>query len=136
MKKIGTYILGAAALALSAVAFTACQDDIDAPQMEVPSAKSTPNTTIAQLKEMYWADQDNYAETIGDKDDPSKRIVIHGRVVSSDEQSNVFKSLVIQDETGALAFSINSYNLYPQLPYGAGYSDGRHGYVHTQIKRL
>ena len=112
MKKIGTYILGAAALALSAVAFTACQDDIDAPRMEVPSAKSTPNTTIAQLKEMYWADQDNYAETIGDKDDPSKRIVIHGRVVSSDEQSNVFKSLVIQDETGALAFSINSYNLY------------------------
>lgn len=112
MKKIGTYILGAAALAMSAVAFTACQDDIDAPAMEVPKATSTPNTTIAELKEMFWSDEDNYAATIADADDASRRFVIHGRVISSDEQSNVFKSLVIQDETGALAFSVNSYNLY------------------------
>ena len=116
--KLRQYIAGFAALAALTVGFSACQDDIDAPAMEVPVAKSTPNTTIADLKARYWQETDNYASTIGDPEKPEERTVIHGRVVSSDEASNVFKNLVIQDETGALAFSINSYNLY--LNYRVG----------------
>ncbi len=116
--KLRQYIAGFAALAALTVGFSACQDDIDAPAMEVPVAKSTPNTTIAELKARYWQETDNYAMTIGDPEKPEERTVIHGRVVSSDEASNVFKNLVIQDETGALAFSINSYNLY--LNYRVG----------------
>ena len=118
MKTVRQYIAGFAAIAALTVGFSACQDDIDAPAMEVPVAKSTPNTTIAELKARYWQDTDNYADTIGKNDEASVRTVIHGRVISSDEASNVFKSLVIQDETGALAFSINSYNLY--LNYRVG----------------
>ena len=116
--KLRQYIAGFAALAALTSVTTACQDDIDAPAMEAPVAKSTPNTTIAELKARYWQDADNYAATIGNADNPEERTVIHGRVVSSDEASNVFKSLVIQDETAALAFSINSYNLY--LNYRVG----------------
>jgi len=116
--KLRQYIAGFAALTALTVGFSACQDDIDAPAMEVPVAKSTPNTTIAELKARYWQDTDNYAETIGDAEKPEERTVIHGRIISSDEASNVFKNLVIQDETGALAFSINSYNLY--LNYRVG----------------
>lgn len=116
--KLRQYIAGLAALAALTVGFSACQDDVDAPAMEVPVAKSTPNTTIAELKARYWQETDNYASTIGDAEKPEERTVIHGRVVSSDEASNVFKNLVIQDETGALAFSINSYNLY--LNYRVG----------------
>ena len=116
--KLRQYIAGFAALAALTSVTTACQDDIDAPAMEVPVAKSTPNTTIAELKARYWQEADNYAATIGNADNPEERTVIHGRVVSSDEASNVFKSLVIQDETAALAFSINSYNLY--LNYRVG----------------
>lgn len=118
MNRITKYIVCALALTGVTALGTSCQDNIDAPAMEVPVAASTPNTTIAQLKAQYWQDTDNYAATIGDETDPSKRTVIHGRVISSDEASNVFKSLVIQDETGALAFSINSYNLY--LNYRVG----------------
>ena len=117
MKKYIKFFAAAAAL-MAGVTFSACQDDVDAPKMEVPVAKSTPNTTIAELKELFWDDATNYAVQIKDEDDPTHRYVIAGRVISSDEESNVFKSLVIQDETAALAFSINSYNLY--LNYRVG----------------
>ena len=39
-------------------------------------------------------------------------VIIHGWVTSSDEESNFYKNLVIQDETAAITMSINSYNLY------------------------
>ena len=106
------YIAALAATASLSTGFTACQDDFDAPASDAPVASKTPNTTIAQLKETYWQEADNYADTI------RETTIISGRVISSDEASNVFKSLVIQDETGALAFSINSYNLY--LNYRVG----------------
>ncbi|MDE6120759.1 MAG: hypothetical protein K2F63_03115, partial [Muribaculaceae bacterium] len=95
-----------------------CQDDFDNIVTEEPKAASTPNTSIAELKEMFWNDATNYAVKIQDEADPSRRIVIAGRVISSDECGNVFKSLVIQDETAALAMSVNSYNLY--LNYRVG----------------
>ena len=101
-----------------AAALTACQDDIDAPGVNVPVPNVEPNTTILELKETFWDEATNYAKTIEDPDDPSHRYVIHGRVISSDEEGNVFKSLVIQDETAAMAFSIDSYNLY--LKYRVG----------------
>ncbi|MDE6207129.1 MAG: choice-of-anchor J domain-containing protein [Muribaculaceae bacterium] len=110
--KIATYIKTLGAAALLAGTFAACQDDVDAPGVDFPQATSTPNTTIAELKELFWSDETNYADTIRDKEDPAHRYVIHGRVISSDEQSNVFKSLIIQDETAAMAFSIDAYNLY------------------------
>lgn len=117
MKNKFKYFAAAAAL-IAGAAFSACQDDVDAPVVNVPVAKSTPNTTIAELKEIFWDDATNYAVKINNEQDPSMRYVISGRVISSDEQGNVFKSLVIQDETAALAFSINSYNLY--LNYRVG----------------
>ncbi|MCH5326857.1 MAG: hypothetical protein J1E29_06615, partial [Duncaniella sp.] len=66
--------------------------------------------TIADLKEAYWSDADNYYQTIGSgKDD--KHILIKGRVISSDASGNIYKSLVIQDETAALAMSINQNSM-------------------------
>lgn len=110
MKKIKTYIYALAACAIAAVAAPACQDDIDAPSDRVPEAADTPNTTIAELKARYWNDDTNYADTIREHD--GKPVIISGRVISSDENGNIFKSLIIQDETAAMAFSIDSYNLY------------------------
>lgn len=107
-----TSIYGLAALGAASLAFTACQDDVDAPAIENPVASSTPNTTLAEFKEMFWQDDNNYCVHAINPTDPSQRIIIHGRVTTSDEQSNVFKFLVIQDETAALTFSIDSYNLY------------------------
>ncbi len=105
-------------MAAMTVGFTACQDDVDVPAVDVPKASVTPNMTILELKEEFWSDETNYAKTITDENDPGRRFIIHGRVISSDEAGNVFKSLIIQDETAAIAFSIDTYNLYLQYRVG------------------
>ncbi len=118
MKTFKNYIMGSAVLAALALGFSACQDDVDDPAFNIPKASVEPNTTILELKEKFWSDDTNYAKTIVDEEDPEHRYIIHGRVISSDEEGNVFKSLVIADETAALAFSIDQYNLY--LNYRVG----------------
>ena len=125
MKTVKSYIFGLAAALTLSTGFMACQDDFDAPNIEAPVAANKANITIAELKEMYWQDATNYAETVGAKEDGT-HYYISGRVISSDEQSNVFKFISLQDETGAINFSVNSYNLY--LNY-------RRGQAHRQICR-
>lgn len=117
MKSFKKTLVWFAGAVIALTGLTACQDDIDAPNIESPVAKDQPNTTILELKQAYWNDAVNYADTIGTREDGS-HYIISGRVVSSDEAGNVFKSLVIQDETAAIALSINSYNLY--LKYRRG----------------
>ena len=95
----------------------ACQDDVDAPKVDVPVASQQANISTLELKTLFWNDAVNYADTIMAREDGS-HYIIKGRVVSTDEESNIYKSLVIQDETAAMAFSINSYNLY--LTYRRG----------------
>ncbi len=102
MKKLKT-ILSVMLLGLAAVS---CNDNFDTPPMVAPVAQDKPNTTIAEFKAKYWQDAPNYIDTV--KED----LVIHGRVVSSDASGNIYKSLYIQDETGALTISINANSLY------------------------
>lgn len=120
MKLNKSYILSLAAAIAFGTALTGCQDVFDAPQVDAPVATLKPNMTILELKEKYWQDATNYIDTIGIENgvDDGNEYVIAGRVISSDEAGNIFKSLVIQDETAALALSINSYNLY--LNYRVG----------------
>lgn len=109
MKRL-KYIIGLTLLTTAAAGVTSCQDDIDAPGLEIPVASLEPNTTIKELKELYWQDLVNYTTEVGTRDDGS-HYIIAGRVVSSDEAGNVFKNLILQDATGAITFSIDSYNL-------------------------
>jgi hypothetical protein len=117
MKNIKSYIAWMVMAVASLGTFTACQDDIDAPADVAPVATLKANTTIAELKEAFWQDATNYIDTIGTKADGS-HYIISGRVTSSDEAGNCFKYIILQDETGSLSFSINSYNLY--LSYRRG----------------
>ena len=115
-----------AAMTVAALGFaatlTACQDDFDNKSVQAPEAVEKANISILDLKKMCWNDATNYIYGMEDKEDAplvplgtredGSHYIIAGRVISSDEQSNVFKSLVIQDETAAIALSVNSYNLY------------------------
>lgn len=106
-----------------AVAFVAmlglmsCQDDVDAPAISDPVATWTPNMTIEEFKTLYWDDATNYIDTVR-LNDAGEHIIIAGRVISSDASGNIYKSLVIQDETAALALSINANSLYTDLRVG------------------
>lgn len=102
-------LLGAALA--STAGLTGCKDDFDTPPVNVPVATMQPNTTLAQVKADLWDDATNYAVIVPQKTDGTDYIV-HGRVISSDASGNIYKSLVIQDETGALPFSINQNSLY------------------------
>lgn len=96
---------------------SSCQDDFDAPGMNIPEATLQPNTTIADLKATYWDDADNYIKELPLTSD-GQHMVIGGRVISSDASGNIYKSLVIQDATGALAMSINANSLYNEYRIG------------------
>ncbi len=117
MKTAKSYILGLAAAMTLTAGFSACQDDFDAPGIEIPVATKEANTTIAELKATFWQDATNYSDTVRTKEN-GDHYIIKGRVTSSDEDGNVFKFITIQDETGSMSFSVNSYNLY--LSYRRG----------------
>ncbi len=113
MRNLKTYL---SLLFLGAAALTSCQDDFDDPALETPSSdwlsdsETYSPVTIAELKTKYWQAGDNYYTTIGTADD-GKRLLLSGTVISSDASGNIYKSLVIQDETGALAMSINANSM-------------------------
>lgn len=118
MKSLKKYILGIAALSMG-VGITACQDDFDdnKPGLVVPEATITPNTTILEAKQTFWQNTVNYIDTIRTKEDGS-HYIIHGRVISSDRTGNIYKKLVIKDETAALAISVNSTGMYTKYAPG------------------
>ncbi len=124
--KLLRYIPLAGLLLSTAAVCVSCQDDFDdkIPAFEQPVASHQANMTILELKTQHWRegtnDTDlNYCDTIGFlPGTEDTHIYISGRVISSDEDGNIFKSLVIQDETAALAISINQYDLYLQYRVG------------------
>lgn len=127
----------------SVAVLSSCQDDYDAPGLDVPVAKLTPNTTLADFKlacaevesgEVMGLDEngkvvlrtpgsseeaiDGTEEAAGTPAPSYEPCIIHGRVVSSDVSGNIFKTLVIQDETSALNLSINEASMYTNYRVG------------------
>ncbi|MDE5660152.1 MAG: hypothetical protein K2I28_04575, partial [Muribaculaceae bacterium] len=103
--------VAAVAVVSGAAALTGCQDHFDDWDLASPVAENKANISILDFKKEFWQESDNYCIEIPARPDGS-HYIISGRVVSSDEQSNVFKSLYIQDETGVMPLSINQYSLY------------------------
>lgn len=98
--------------AVCAFGFTSCDDDPQLPPVIVPQATLKANTTILEVKKTYSVGSDvpNFIDTIGNLADGSHTI-IKGRVVGNDVSGNISKYVMIQDETAALCFSIDAYDL-------------------------
>ncbi len=112
MKTIKHIIAGAVAL----LALTACQNSYDEPALKDPQATLKANTSIAELKEAFG---DELAVEVPYKDEAKQTpYIIKGRVVSCDASGNIYRMLVVQDETAALALSINRGSLYTDFPLG------------------
>lgn len=116
-------ILPALTLLLASAAMVSCDDDFDYPPVIVPEATMEPNTTIAELKQMYW--DTNTAQTwsteIGKRTD-GQDIIIAGTIISSDEAGNIYKNLMVRDDDGeAITFSIDKGTLDDALYVGHKY---------------
>lgn len=99
----------------SAAMMTSCQADMDAPALVEPKATMEANTTISDFKTAF-ADQTVLCPM---KDAETQTpYIIHGRVISSDATGNIYKSIVIQDETAALALSVNQGSTYTDYRIG------------------
>lgn len=120
MRNFKTYL---SLLFAGAMTLTACQDDFDDPAMANPESTWLTDTgkyelrTISEIKAEYWEDADNYYASIGEADN-GKHLLVKGRVISSDASGNIYKSLVIEDATGALAMSINANSMNNQYRRG------------------
>ena len=113
--KFNIFSITGAALAGLAM-LTSCQTDYDAPDLIVPEATMQANTTIADLKTIL---ADKPSIQIPMKDEAtSTPYIIKGRVISSDASGNIFKSIVIQDETAAISFSVNAASMYTNYRVG------------------
>lgn len=98
--------------ALLASLLAACSEEPEMP----PVYQFTPNTTIRDLKQQYWSTDRNYIETVAlTNGEPT---VVKGRVISSDESGNIYKSIMIADETAALTIAVNTTDTYKNYPLG------------------
>lgn len=114
MKKIKALYVGMAIVA-AAASLTSCQAEMDTPALEEPKATMEANTTILDFKNAF-VDQTVPCPM---KDEASQTpYIIKGRVVSSDATGNIYKSIVLQDETAAIALSINQSSTYTDYRVG------------------
>ena len=114
MKKSLLYI--AMMMSVAGLGLTSCDGELERPPMLEPEATIKPNTTIAALKADVWQTDRNYVTEVGQRN--GRDVIIAGRVVSSDKAGNVFKNIVLQDETGALVVAVNAYDLYETYQQG------------------
>lgn len=118
MNKITRYLIGS--FFLLALLQGCDYNDYDNPPEEVGTDNITATHTIQQLKDMY---------TRGGTEVNSD-VIVKGRVISSDKEGNIYKALMIQDETGGIEIKINSSGLYNY------YRPGRVVYLHANSLKL
>ncbi len=111
------YILGSVILGILITSwFTGCIDfSYDEIAPRVDSTKLEANTTIAELKAIYPGKLLKLTDTsLYQKDS----ILIEGVVTTDDKSGNFYKSIVIQDNTGAIEVKINKTTLYNDYKLG------------------
>ncbi|QKG80741.1 DUF5689 domain-containing protein [Tenuifilum thalassicum] len=115
MKKI-SIILSILLLGGIALLSPSCVDfSFDPVAPRVDSTNLTANTSIAELKAMYPGELYQLDETTFFERDS---IIIEGVVISDDKEGNFYKSLFIQDETGAIELKLNKTTLYNEYKRG------------------
>ena len=104
-------------LAISLFTATSCMNEFDVPTFNQPPFGNNnigeANTTIAELKTKFASTiSNNQYQQLTDS------IIIEGVVVANDESGNVYKQIIINDETGAFVIGINDVGLYAAMPIG------------------
>lgn len=107
-----------AAAALFSTLLAGCQAEMETPDLKVPAATWERTVTIAELKDAFYNSADNYATLVGDKDENGTHYVIKARISSSDASGNIYQTLYLQDETGAIPVSVRMNSYYTTYRLG------------------
>jgi len=84
-----------------------CNKKLDVPPVEIPKFNLPEGATIISIKQL------NARHTaLGALDSINDDVYVTGKVVSSDETGNIYKSLYIQDTSGGLLISLDATSLY------------------------
>lgn len=106
MNKIFKFVLFVA----SALSFTGCYNDFDEPaQSKVWTKEDFANEkliSIKDFKKLFYNEYGNSATSLGKSLEITDDYVISGKVISSDQAGNVYKSVYIYDETSKSAIEL------------------------------
>ncbi|MDL2308360.1 DUF5689 domain-containing protein [Bacteroidales bacterium OttesenSCG-928-C03] len=101
-------------IAIATLLLSSCNQKWDEPTFVAPKYNGKKAThSIAQIKEMHTIGSNQLDSLKSNKD-----IIVDAWVVSSDRGGNIYKTLYVQDETGALAIPINKTGLFNDFPVG------------------
>lgn len=107
------------ALILLACTLTGCYEKFDspAPQKTYSDADFSNIVPINTVKQIFYdaVGADAYTGRVEITED----YVIKGKVISSDAQGNVYRTLYLQDETGAIEVKVGKTGLYNEYKPGA-----------------
>ncbi len=107
MKNI-KFLIPVLLMAISSAFLTSCvKGEFDEPPINIPKVEFKATTTIQEFRESYTA-----LKEITDS------VVITGIVTANDESGNLYKKMIIQDETGALELAIDQTNLANEYKVG------------------
>ncbi len=105
---------------IAGVVVTSCvKDDFDQPEIPNPcDVKSglVPNITVEGIADLFANLEAVQGSSV--KMFPDSNLVLEATVVSSDESGNIYKSLYLEDATGAVVLSIEGTNLFNDYPVG------------------
>lgn len=114
--KLTKYLLPVALATLMASCDT-CEMEPVLPPVQAPTDTREANMTILEFKQQYWSAESSTMKQVGFTADGDS-IYLRGRVISSDVTGNLYKQLVIRDETAAVSFSLNLNDICRTYPYG------------------
>lgn len=116
MKKLRYTIAGAIAAIALVLAMPSCVDfSYDDIQPRIDSTTLAANTTIAELKGIYPGELYKITSTTFAGRDS---VLIEGRIISSDKEGNIYKSLFIDDGTAGIEIKLNKTTLYNDYKLG------------------
>lgn len=98
------------AIALAATIVVSCNKKFDEPPFSNVDPNIAVNSTIKALKAKHTVS--------GAYDDITTDVTISGVVIADDKSGNIYKTLYIQDTTGALTVLLDANSLYGTYPVG------------------
>lgn len=96
-----------------AIFMAGCSKDFEVPPVQIPSFTLPTDATIISIKELKARHT-----VLGAVDSINDNVYVTGKVISSDETGNIYKSLYIQDTSGGLLLSLDATSLYTTYRLG------------------